>query len=102
MPETRVTPSSLGEVLAPNPTVKKPIPKIDPCLHCSRKARELQRQSVAMGVEFSPGLPVPKVKAALYEKHVNSASPELSVLNKDHLLGAFTFDELRGNHFLLL
>lgn len=51
-------------MLAPNPTVKKPVPKIDLCLHCSRKARELQRQSVAMGVEFFPGLPVPKVESS--------------------------------------
>lgn len=51
-------------MLAPNPTVKKPVPKIDLCLHCSRKARELQRQSVVMGVQFFPGLPVPKVESS--------------------------------------
>lgn len=64
MPETRVTPSSLGEVLAPNPTVKKPVPKIDLCLHCIRKARELQRRSVTMAVKFYPGLPLPKVESS--------------------------------------
>lgn len=48
-----VTPCSLGEVLAPNPTVKKPVPKIDLRLHRSRKAGSAGKAVSAMGAEAS-------------------------------------------------
>ncbi|EGW13544.1 hypothetical protein I79_014465 [Cricetulus griseus] len=64
-----VTPSSLGEVLAPNPTVKQPVPKIDLCLHCSRKATECSEAVNPLWWEpaSSQGCLFPELKTVLYE-----------------------------------
>lgn len=55
--------SNPGEMLASNPTVKKPVPKIDLSVHHSRGHKVLTKQPVATGAMFSPGLPLPKVES---------------------------------------
>lgn len=73
--DSRVTSSSLGEVLAPNPTVEKPVPKIDLRSHCRRKAAGRSKGSQLQWQQSSfQGWLFPKLEAALYENHINSLS----------------------------
>lgn len=99
-----VTASSLGEVLAPNLSVRKPVPKIDRGLHCSGKAAECSRGSQLRWERVLSRAARSQSRKQLDLKTMETLCfpPKLYVLNKGRLLGAFAFDELRGNHFLIL
>lgn len=73
--------SNPGEMLASNPAIKKPVPKIDLTAHGCRKATEyLKRRQL----EWEPCCPPhprpqgrlgPELKASLYKNHVHSCRP---------------------------